>query len=85
MYIPNRPDKAPTDANSYIKLECDTDEKFTVKGANTANIPTSLVNSLFSFMSAELQNAWFGVKMEDDEIDPKKKYTKVLIISYLKC
>lgn len=76
VLIPNRPDKAPTDPNSFIKLECETDEKYYSKGLYASKVPSE-VYSLFSFMRKELENGWFGIKMETDETDIKKQYTKV--------
>ncbi|KAK3701098.1 hypothetical protein QZH41_015878, partial [Actinostola sp. cb2023] len=76
MYMPNRPDKVPTDPNSFINLECETGEKFSTKGAYAGLVPSEIY-SLFDFMSRELQNGWFGIKMEPDKIDPKKFFTKV--------
>ncbi|KAK3707599.1 hypothetical protein QZH41_017860, partial [Actinostola sp. cb2023] len=76
VYMPNRPDKVPTDPNSFINLECETGEKFSTKGAYAGLVPSEIY-SLFDFMSRELQNGWFGIKMEPDKIDPKNFFTKV--------
>jgi hypothetical protein len=46
-------------------------------GSVAGSIPVDLLYSLFGFMRRELQNAWFGVKIEPDDTDPTKKYTKV--------
>ncbi|XP_048580608.1 uncharacterized protein LOC5507741 isoform X2 [Nematostella vectensis] len=76
VHIPNRPDQENAASDSFIALECETNVKYNAKGSHASKVP-SAVYSLFDFIRAPLGNSWFGIKIEDDKVDPKKKYTKV--------
>ncbi|XP_068704515.1 uncharacterized protein [Montipora foliosa] len=77
-YQPDKPDKAPADANSWIALECEATEKLSATGSMKGNIPYA-VYSNFDAMRTELESGYFAIKMEPDDRDDygRKQLTKV--------
>ena len=77
-YEPPKPDKIAADPNSWIALECDATEKFSVTGAYKQDVPYAVYTN-FNFMKTELESGWFAIKIEPDDKDDygKKNLTKV--------
>lgn len=78
VYQPSKPDKTAADPTSWLALECKATEKYSATGSNAQDVPLEVYSS-FNFMQAQLQNGWFAILIEADDLDDygQKNLTKV--------